>query len=118
MLLDPYARAIGGRDVWGVTPDWDDPFPHRGRLVFDDFDWEGDRPLETPIEDLDRLRDARARLHPRTRPSGVKFPGTFAGIREKIPYLKELGVNCVELMPIYEFDEFENSRPGPETASC
>jgi len=39
--------------------------------------------------------------------SGVKFPGTFAGLRAKIPYLKELGVNCVELMPIYEFDEFE-----------
>ena len=37
-------------------------------------------------------------------------PGTFAGMREKIPYLKELGVNCVELMPIFEFDEFENSR--------
>ena len=46
--------------------------------------------------------------------SGVKLPGTFAGIREKIPYLKELGVNCVELMPIFEFDEFENSRPGPD----
>ncbi len=46
--------------------------------------------------------------------SGVKFPGTFAGIREKIPYLKELGVNCVELMPVFEFDEFENSRPGPD----
>src|SRR5262249_43673219 len=47
--------------------------------------------------------------------SGVKFPGTFAGIREKIPYLKELGVNCVELLPIYEFDEFDNSRPNPQT---
>ena len=34
------------------------------------------------------------------------------GITEKIPYLKELGVNCVELMPIHEFDEFENHRPG------
>jgi glycogen operon protein len=47
--------------------------------------------------------------------SGVKHPGSFAGIREKIPYLQELGVNCIELMPIFEFDEFENSRTHPET---
>ena len=47
--------------------------------------------------------------------SGVKHPGTFAAIRDKIPYLKELGVNCVELMPIYEFDELENSRTSPVT---
>jgi len=47
----------------------------------------------------------------------VKHPGTFAAIREKL-YLKELGVNCVELMPVYEFDEFENSRPNPETGKC
>ena len=42
--------------------------------------------------------------------SGARHKGTFAGAAEKIPYLKELGVNCVELMPIFEFDEFENSR--------
>lgn len=42
-----------------------------------------------------------------------KASRTFAGIAEKIPYLKELGVNCVELMPIHEFDEFENSKPSP-----
>ncbi len=47
--------------------------------------------------------------------SGVRFPGVFAGIREKIPYLKELGVNCIELLPIYEFDEFEHSREDPKT---
>jgi glycogen operon protein len=45
--------------------------------------------------------------------SGAKYPGTFAGLRQKIPYLKELGINCVELLPIYEFDEFENSRLSP-----
>jgi glycogen operon protein len=52
VLLDPYARAIGGRDVWGRAPDWNAPFPHRSRVVFDDYDWEGDRPLEIPLEDL------------------------------------------------------------------
>jgi isoamylase len=114
VLLDPYARAIGGRDVWGKTPDWNDPFQHRGRLIFDDFDWESDHPLEHPMEDL-IIYEAHVRGFTRDPSSGVRFPGTFGGLREKIPYLKELGVNCVELLPIYEFDEFENSRPHPQT---
>src|SRR5206468_1806422 len=45
----------------------------------------------------------------------VRHPGTFAAIRDKIPYLKELGVNCIELLPIYEFDEWENNRVSPTT---
>jgi glycogen operon protein len=116
ILLDPCARAIGGRAVWGAFPDWDAAFPHRGRLVFDDFDWEGDRPLETPMEDL-VVYEMHVRGFTRHPSSRVKFPGTFAGIREKIPYLKELGVNGIELMPIYEFDEFEHSRPSPVDGS-
>src|SRR5690606_34415000 len=47
--------------------------------------------------------------------SGVRHRGTFAAIREKIPYLLDLGINCIELMPIYEFDEYEHSREHPET---
>lgn len=113
ILLDPYARAIGGRDVWGTPPDWNDIYQHRGRLVYDDFDWEGDRPLEIPIEDL-VIYEMHVRGFTRHASSGVKNPGTFAALREKIPYLKALGVNCVELMPIYEFDEFEHSRPHPQ----
>ena len=111
-LLDPYARAIAGRETWGASPDWGRLGPYRGRLVFDDFDWGDDRPLETPIEDL-VIYEMHVRGFTRHPSSGVKFPGTFAGIRDKVPYLKELGVNCIELMPIYEFDEFENSRPSP-----
>ena len=116
ILLDPFARAVGGRAVWGVKPNWSDVYQHRGRLVFDDFDWQGDRPLETPMEDL-VIYEMHVRGFTRHASSGVKFPGTFAGIREKIPYLKDLGVNCVELMPIFEFDEFENSRPSPADGS-
>ncbi|MBN1180401.1 MAG: glycogen debranching protein GlgX [Anaerolineae bacterium] len=112
ILMDPYAKAIGGRDAWGKPPNWDDPYQHRGRLVFDDFDWENDRPLELPIEDL-IIYEAHVRGFTRHESSGVKHPGTFAGLREKIPYLKELGINCIELMPVYEFDEFEHSRPNP-----
>ncbi|HLK56954.1 MAG TPA: glycogen debranching protein GlgX [Chthonomonadaceae bacterium] len=114
ILLDPYAKAIGGRDVWGVPPDWNNVFPHRGRLVFEDFDWEGDRPLELPIEDL-VIQEMSVRSFTRHPSSGVKYPGTFAAMREKIPYLKQLGINCVELMPIYEFDEFEDSRRSEAT---
>ena len=113
VLLDPYARAVAGRDLWGAEPTWDRLGLYRGRLVFEDFDWGGDRPLQTPIEDL-IIYEMHVRGFTRHPSAGVKFPGTFAGVREKIPYLKELGVNCVELMPLCEFDEFENSRPGPD----
>ncbi len=114
ILMDPYARAIGGRDIWGKEPDWKDVYQHRARLVYDDFDWDEDRPLEIPTEDL-VIYEAHVRSFTRHPSSGVKFPGTFAGIRQKIPYLKELGINCIELMPVYEFDEFENSRLNAET---
>jgi isoamylase len=114
VLLDPYAKAISGRDVWGQAPDWNDVFQHRGRLVFEDFDWEDDRPLEIPLEDL-IVYEAHVRSFTAHPSSGVRRKGTFAALREKIPYLKELGVNCVELMPIFEFDEFENSHPHPQT---
>ncbi|KYC37198.1 glycogen debranching enzyme [Scytonema hofmannii PCC 7110] len=114
ILLDPYAKIIGGRDIWGTSPDWSDIYQHRARLAFDDFDWEDDRYAEIPPEDL-VIYEMHVRGFTRHASSKIKHLGTFAGIREKIPYLKELGVNCIELMPIYEFDEFENSRLNPET---
>jgi isoamylase len=117
VLMDPYARAIGGRDVWGQKPDWNDRFQHRSRVVFDDYDWEGDRPLEIPLEDL-VVYEMHVRGFTRHPSSGLDAAeaGTFSAMRAKIPYLKELGVNCVELMPIYEFDEFEHSRWDEEHA--
>ncbi|AFY43773.1 glycogen debranching protein GlgX [Nostoc sp. PCC 7107] len=114
ILCDPYAKVIGGRDVWGETPNWHDKYQHRARIVVDDFDWEDDHPLEIPSEDL-IIYEMHVRSFTRHSSSGVKHPGTFAGICEKIPYLKQLGVNAIELMPIYEFDEFENSRIHPQT---
>lgn len=114
ILMDPYAKVIGGRDIWGETPNWNDAYQHRARIILDDFDWESDHPLEIPAEDL-IIYEVHLRGFTRHPSSGVRHPGTFAGLREKIPYLKDLGINCVELMPIYEFDEFENSRIHPET---
>ena len=114
ILLDPYAKSIRGREIWGQAPNWEDIFPHRGRLVYEDFDWEDDRPLELPMEEL-VLYELHIRSFTAHPSAGVKHPGTFAGLVEKIPYLKELGINGVELMPIFEFDEFENSRKSPIT---
>jgi len=114
ILLDPYAKAISGRDIWGEPPDWDNKYQHRARIFFDDFDWQGDRSLEIPMEDL-VIYEMHVRGFTKHSSANTKHSGTFTALREKIPYLKELGINCVELMPIYEFDEFEHSRPSPVT---
>jgi glycogen operon protein len=114
VVCDPYAKVLGGRDVWRQRPDWSDPYQHRARLAFDDFDWEGDTALEIPTKDL-IIYEAHVRGFTSSPTSKVSAPGTFSGLREKIPYLKSLGVNCIELLPIFEFDEWENCRPHPET---
>lgn len=108
-LLDPYAKSVSGRSVWGEEPDWEDTFQHRGRIIYDDFDWEGDQPLNLPMNDL-VIYETHVRSFTADASSGVKYRGTYAGLLEKIPYLKELGINCIELLPVFEFDEFENSR--------
>jgi len=114
ILLDPYARLIGGRDVWAEELNEDNIYQHRARLVPEDYDWGADRPPNIPIEEL-VIYEMHVRGFTQHPSSNTKYPGTFAAIREKIPYLKELGVNCVEFMPIFEFDEFENHRTHPET---
>ncbi|OLB81976.1 MAG: glycogen debranching enzyme [Actinobacteria bacterium 13_2_20CM_2_71_6] len=114
VLSDPYARAIGGRDEWGIPVDSRDPYPYRARVAPDDFDWEGDRPLNLPPEDL-VIYETHVRGFTRDPSSGVAQPATFAGLAEKIPYLRDLGVNCIELMPIFEFDECDNTRVDPIT---
>ena len=114
ILLDPYAKAIGGRNVWGVKDENNELYPLRAQLVYDDFDWQGDRALEIPLEDL-IIYEAHVRGFTAHTSSKVRHPGTFAGLREKIPYLKSLGVNAIELMPIHEFDEFDNEFINPQT---
>ncbi len=115
ILLDPYAKLIGGRDTWGKTPNWEIPYQYRARIPQTDYDWGIDRPPHIPIEDL-VIYEMHVRGFTQHPTANVKYPGTFAGIREKIPYLQELGINCIELMPIFEFDEFEYSdRSNPLT---
>ena len=106
-LLDIYAKAVAGQRNWGVPQIEGDSY--RARVVKDDFDWkESTQPL-IPMEDL-IIYEMHVRGFTRHSSSGVKYPGTFAGLREKIPYLKELGINAVELMPIFEFDEMRDYR--------
>ena len=109
VLLDPYAHSVSGQSVWGQKPDPDIPFRHRGQIIRDDFDWEGDTPLNRPVNQL-IIYEMHVRSFTADPSSGIRYRGTFAGITEKIPYLKELGINCVELMPVFAFDEFENER--------
>jgi glycogen operon protein len=114
ILLDPYARVISGRDVWDEQPDPNNPYQHRARISNDDFDWGDDRPLNIAIEDL-IMYEMHVRGFTHHPSSNAKHPGTYDAIREKIPYLKELGINAIELMPIFEFDEFEYDRINPIT---
>lgn len=114
VLLDPYARVISGRNQWGHHPNWEQIYPYRARVSLDDFDWGTTRPLEIPPQDL-IIYEAHVRGLTQSETSEVKYRGTYAGVVEKIPYLKSLGINAIELMPVSEFDEFENARVNPET---
>ncbi|XVS60762.1 glycogen debranching protein GlgX [Actinosynnema sp. CA-299493] len=114
VIADPYAKALAGAEEWGVRPVRYAQTAWRSRVVRDDFDWEDDRRPGIAQEDL-VVYEAHVRGFTRHPNSGVARPGTYAGLVEKIPYLKRLGVNCVELMPVFEFDEFTNSRHDPGT---
>ena len=109
VLLDPYAKSVSGRPIWGREPENSGGFVHRGRIIREDFDWEGDVQLNIPTEDL-VIYELHVRSFTKDPSSGVRYAGTFAGLTEKIPYLKQLGINCIELLPVFAFDELENSR--------
>ncbi|MCI8360950.1 MAG: glycogen debranching enzyme, partial [Clostridiales bacterium] len=107
-LLDPYAKAVTGQSRWGRALSLGQQH-YKARVVKDDFDW-GDMPQPLiPMEDL-IIYELHVRGFTKDPSSGVLHPGTFAGLMEKLPYLVELGVNAVELMPIFEFDESRDSR--------
>ncbi len=114
ILLDPFAREIAGGETWLKSPSQKEVYPHRARIPFEDFDWGHDRPVNLPVQDL-VIYEMHVRGFTQHPSSGVRHPGTYEGMIEKIPYLQSLGVNCVELMPIFEFDEGENVRINPET---
>ena len=104
-LLDIYARAVTGQSVWGVK----NKGFYKARVVRNVFDWGRDGFPRIKMEDL-VIYELHVRGFTRHDSSGVSAPGTFRGLMEKIPYLKELGISAVELMPVFEFDESADAR--------
>jgi len=116
-LIDPYARALSGGEVWG-----DRSHVARGRLhrayraLHLSPTPRTDRPERPRLREGERLiYELHLRGFTRHASSKVEHPGTFLGLVEKIPYLLDLGVTTIELLPIFEFDETDNRRRNPET---
>ena len=98
-LIDPYAKALAGH----FQPSTDGILrPPKCVVVDDHFDWAGDRHLKTDISES-VIYEMHVRGFTNHESSGVKHPGSYLGVIDKIPYLKSLGVTAVELMPIHEF---------------
>jgi glycogen operon protein len=120
LMLDPYAEALSGGDEWGVADSGfgaiDGRPARRCRILYDEFDWEDDMPLSTPMGET-VIYELHVRGYTCSGTSGVGHPGTFLGLCEKIPHLKSLGVTAVQLMPVLEFDEMDQGykkSPGGE----
>lgn len=106
-LLDPYAKEVFTTNSWGSNSGNYIPF---GAIPAENaFDWENDTPPSIPIDEL-IIYEMHTRGLTIHKSSGVKNPGTFLGIIEKIPYFLDLGVNAIELLPVFEFDETENQK--------
>ncbi len=110
IILDPYAKALKTSSTWG---DREFPYSPLGALQPpDEFDWEGDKPLNIPLNEL-VVYEMHVRGFTCDSSSQVQHNGTYLGIIEKIPHLVDLGVNAIELLPIFEFNECEYNRFNP-----
>jgi glycogen operon protein len=130
-LLDPYAKALTSLEGWdlktclGYDPDnhsldlsysYEEDIDVQPRCVVvdDAFDWQGDTPLNYPLR-FSVLYETHVRGLTRHPSSGVKNPGTFRGVVEKIPYFKDLGITSLEFLPIQEFNEHELFSVNPRS---
>ncbi len=118
VLIDPYGRAVTST-LWdraaACGPD-DNVTSSLSSIVVDTngYDWEGDQPLNRPMSQT-IIYEMHVKGFTQSASSGAKHPGTYAGVIERIPYLKSLGITAVELMPVFEFDETEISGTNPLT---
>lgn len=134
LLFDPYAKALTGDFRWDLThslaydpesPERDLSFSEAADASYlpkcividdDDFDWQGDRPLNYPLSDC-IIYETHVKGLSAHKSSGVDHPGSYRGLIEKIPYLKSLGITSLEVLPIQEFDAFEyENRTNPVNA--
>jgi isoamylase len=107
-LLDPYAKKLTTSFSWGTKNAC-----IRGKPSFENFDWENIKKPKIPKEKL-IIYEMHVRGFTKNS-KDIKNPGTFSGIVEKIPYLKKLGINAIELLPIFEFDELNNTKINSST---
>lgn len=107
ILLDPYAKAVTGQSRWGCKNDL--KHGYRARVVKNNFDWGDHKQPMIPMSDT-IIYELHVRGFTKDTSSGVSHPGTFAGLMEKIPYLLDLGITTIELMPVFEFDEMRDCR--------
>ncbi len=116
LLLDPYAKAVASHPIWGGPPSHQEiPYRPLGKVIpSSSFDWQGDMFPKIPMKDL-ILYEIHVRGFTQDESSRVQYPGTYRGLIDKIPYLKYLGINAVELMPIHEFNEKETQHANPST---
>jgi isoamylase len=117
ILLDPYARGAT-KDLWkrgdACGPDDNLGSSMRATVIdIKDYDWEGDRPINRPMSET-IIYEVHVGGFTKSPTAGVRHPGTFEGLIEKIPYLKSLGVTAVELMPVFFYDVSELDRVGPD----
>lgn len=103
IYLDPYVREITGKEVFGEKKELSE-HQVRGKLISSEYDWGEDRRLHLPWNEIVAY-SLHVRGFTKHGSSKVKHKGTFAGVVEKIPYLKELGINQIQCMPVYEFEE-------------
>ena len=106
-LIDIYTKAVAGQSVWGAKAV--EGCPYHSRVVEDNFEWGNFKQPYLEFKDL-IIYEMHVRGFTKHESSGVTHPGTFDAVKEKLPYLKELGINAIELMPIFEFDELEAER--------
>ncbi|KAG6769363.1 hypothetical protein POTOM_024994 [Populus tomentosa] len=109
IVLDPYAKSVISRGEFGVLGHDDNRWPQMACMIptaENKFDWEGDSPLKYPQRDL-IIYEMHVRGFTQHASSRTEFPGTYLGVVEKLDHLKDLGVNCIELMPCHEFNELE-----------
>lgn len=106
ILLDPYAKVVTGRNIWGECPDWRKDYQYRGKVNRNIYNWQGDHLLKIPHENL-IIYEVHLRGFTKHASANVEYNGTYRGLQEKISYLKALGINAIELLPIFEFDDQE-----------
>jgi glycogen operon protein len=109
VLIDPYARALSGGHPWGAGGDSRHRPLRLGKVIADEFDWEGDAPPGIPLAQT-VVYELHVRGYTRHPSSGAEHPGSFLGLCDKIPHLKALGVTAVQLMPALEYDEHDQRR--------